>query len=68
MFARGWSTKSGDGGRGLGLALVQQAVRRLHGSIEVSADHGAVFEVLLPLTHETETEREEVEDAARARG
>jgi two-component system CitB family sensor kinase len=68
MFARGWSTKSGDGGRGLGLALVQQAVRRLHGSIEVSADQGAVLEVLLPLTHETATEREGVEDAARARG
>jgi two-component system, CitB family, sensor kinase len=66
MFARGWSTKSGDGGRGLGLALVQQAVRRLQGTIEVSADGGAVFEVVLPLGHAIR--RGEAEDAAGARG
>ncbi|MGH3599671.1 MAG: sensor histidine kinase, partial [Pseudonocardiaceae bacterium] len=51
MFRRGWSTKSADGpvGRGLGLALVGQAVRRHHGSIVVGRETGAVFTVRLPL-------------------
>ncbi|MDQ4085398.1 MAG: sensor histidine kinase [Actinomycetota bacterium] len=66
MFVRGWSTKSGDGGRGLGLPLVQQAVRRLHGTIDVSADRGAVFDVVLPLGRARQ--RGEAEDAAGARG
>lgn len=47
-FHRGWSTKA-DSGRGLGLALVGQAVRRNHGTIEVSALGGAVFTVRLPV-------------------
>ncbi|GAA2844050.1 sensor histidine kinase [Nonomuraea rubra] len=42
-FERGWTTK-GDG-RGLGLALVGQAVRRLGGTIEVD---GSTFTVRLP--------------------
>ncbi|MFI6813681.1 ATP-binding protein [Nonomuraea sp. NPDC050328] len=42
-FTRGWTTK-GDG-RGLGLALVGAAVRRLRGSITVD---GSTFTVLLP--------------------
>ncbi|MEU8248410.1 ATP-binding protein [Nonomuraea sp. NPDC048916] len=42
-FAKGWTTK-GDG-RGLGLALVGQAVRRLGGTIAVD---GSVFTVRLP--------------------
>ncbi|MFG1695415.1 ATP-binding protein [Nonomuraea sp. NPDC049309] len=42
-FEKGWTTK-GDG-RGLGLALVGQAVRRLGGTIEVD---GSVFTVRLP--------------------
>ena len=46
-FDRGWSTKSA--GRGLGLALVAQAVRRSGGSIEVSTMDGAVFTVRLPV-------------------
>ncbi len=45
-FRRGWTTK-GDG-RGLGLAMVGQAVRRLGGTIDVSRDGGAVFTVRLP--------------------
>jgi PAS domain S-box-containing protein len=51
VFRRGWSTKPADGpvGRGLGLALVGQAVRRYHGNIEVGRDIGAVFTVRLPL-------------------
>ena len=46
-FDRGWSTKAD--GRGLGLALVRQAVRRGGGTIEVShGERGAVFTVRLP--------------------
>ena len=47
-FRRGWSTKST--GRGLGLALVGQVVRRHGGSAEVSRsdDGGSLFTVRLP--------------------
>jgi two-component system CitB family sensor kinase len=50
MFRKGWSTKPSTGplGRGLGLALVGQAVRRYGGRIEVGHDEGAVFTVRLP--------------------
>ncbi|MDT3398403.1 ATP-binding protein [Streptomyces sp. B1866] len=49
VFARGWSTKAP--GRGLGLALVRQAVRRNAGTVEVSraAGGGAAFTARLPL-------------------
>jgi two-component system CitB family sensor kinase len=51
-FERGWSTKRGDEGlgRGLGLALVAQTVRRYHGTIEVGAAQlgGAAFRVRIP--------------------
>jgi two-component system, CitB family, sensor kinase len=52
-FDRGWSTKRSeqpeDPGRGLGLALVRQAVRRNEGTIDVDAspEGGAVFTVRL---------------------
>ncbi|MFI5550653.1 ATP-binding protein [Streptomyces sp. NPDC051738] len=52
VFQRGFSTKpAGPGGRGLGLALVRQAVSRHQGVLSVTeADGGgAVFEVRLPL-------------------
>ncbi|MEV6314659.1 sensor histidine kinase [Streptomyces sp. NPDC051776] len=57
IFRRGWSTKAPAGkaglgpGRGLGLALVRQAVRRNGGTISLgrSADGGAEFTVRLPL-------------------
>ncbi|MGH3961705.1 MAG: sensor histidine kinase [Pseudonocardiaceae bacterium] len=51
MFRPGRSTKPSDGpvGRGLGLALVGQVVRRNRGSIDVGQDGGAVFTVRLPL-------------------
>ncbi|MFF7953890.1 ATP-binding protein [Streptomyces griseorubiginosus] len=52
VFRRGFSTKpAGPGGRGLGLALVRQAVTRRKGALTVSeaAEGGAEFEVRLPL-------------------
>ncbi|QDY79090.1 sensor histidine kinase [Streptomyces qinzhouensis] len=50
VFHRGWSTRGS--GRGLGLALVRQAVHRGHGTIELGTgpDGGAQFTVKLPLT------------------
>lgn len=51
-FERGWSTKRGDPrvGRGLGLALVAQVVRRHAGSIDVGRSDlgGAAFVVRIP--------------------
>ncbi|MET8812062.1 sensor histidine kinase [Streptomyces sp. NPDC004549] len=57
VFQRGWSTKPagpGGRGRGLGLALVRQAVTRLGGTLTVTEgeEGGAVFEVRLPLRAE----------------
>ncbi|CCK27354.1 two-component sensor kinase [Streptomyces davaonensis JCM 4913] len=53
VFERGFSTKpaAGPGGRGLGLALVRQAVSRHDGTLTVTgaAEGGAQFEVRLPL-------------------
>ncbi|MET8831381.1 sensor histidine kinase [Streptomyces sp. NPDC004610] len=52
VFQRGYSTKpAGPGGRGLGLALVRQAVHRHEGTLTVTQapDGGALFEVRLPL-------------------
>ncbi|MEW2302627.1 sensor histidine kinase [Streptomyces sp. NPDC006655] len=52
VFQRGFTTKpAGPGGRGLGLALVRQAVGRLEGKLTVAEapGGGAVFEVRLPL-------------------
>ncbi|WP_256104081.1 sensor histidine kinase [Streptomyces sp. ODS05-4] len=58
VFERGWSTRGP--GRGLGLALVRQAVRRGGGSIEVGpgtgAGEGARFTVRLPLGAASGTE------------
>ena len=52
-FTRGFSTKrTGPGGRGLGLALVGQTVRRLGGVIAVVNDPGAVVTVRLPVPAE----------------
>ncbi|WP_129306489.1 sensor histidine kinase [Streptomyces sp. L2] len=52
VFQRGFSTKpAGPGGRGLGLALVRQAVGRHEGTLTVAEaeEGGAVFEARLPL-------------------
>ncbi|TQJ08562.1 sensor histidine kinase regulating citrate/malate metabolism [Lapillicoccus jejuensis] len=53
-FTRGWSSKpvEATGGRGLGLALVQQSVARLGGTVEVSAPPGATWTVRLPVAAE----------------
>ena len=45
----------GSGSRGLGLALVRQAVARLGGSLEVDNDAGAIFTVTLPLSRRART-------------
>ncbi|MDG9720859.1 sensor histidine kinase [Streptomyces sp. DH24] len=52
VFRRGFSTKpAGPGGRGLGLALVRQAVHRHGGTLTVTDAEGggAAFEARLPL-------------------
>ncbi|MFI9601005.1 ATP-binding protein [Streptomyces sp. NPDC052043] len=57
VFQHGFSTKpTGPGGRGLGLALVRQAVRRHEGTLAVTEAEGggAVFEARLPLAHGTD--------------
>ncbi len=55
LFERGWTTKDAVGapatavGRGLGLALVAQAVRRNGGALTVRPGPGAQFSVSLPV-------------------
>ncbi|MBP1235027.1 sensor histidine kinase regulating citrate/malate metabolism [Arthrobacter sp. PvP102] len=49
VFRHGFSTKaSGSYGRGLGLALVRQAVHRLGGTVAITNPRGAHFHVFLP--------------------
>ena len=51
VFRNGFSTKaSGPFGRGLGLALVRQAVQRLGGTMTITSPAGALFRVTLPTT------------------
>ncbi len=58
IFVDGYTTKtaSGIGRRGLGLALVRQLVRRRGGTVSVSRDVGAIFEVHLPASVPTSPE------------
>ncbi len=58
IFVDGYTTKtaSGVGRRGLGLALVRQLVQRRGGTVSVSRDVGAVFEVHLPASAPTSPE------------
>ncbi len=60
VFQRGWSTKA-DGprgnGRGLGLALVSQAVQRNGGTVSVRPGPGAEFRVSLPMPEPAEVSR-----------
>lgn len=49
IFRHGFSTKaSGPFGRGIGLALVRQAVQRLDGTMTITGMDGAQFHVFLP--------------------
>jgi sensor histidine kinase regulating citrate/malate metabolism len=49
MFERGFTTKaSGNGGRGLGLALTRSICLRRGGGVRVSNEDGAVFAARLP--------------------
>ncbi|WP_426998916.1 ATP-binding protein [Pseudarthrobacter sp. N5] len=49
VFRHGYSTKpAGRFGRGLGLALVRQAVHRLGGTMNITNEGGARFNVILP--------------------
>jgi two-component system CitB family sensor kinase len=58
IFRHGFSTKpSGPGGRGIGLALVRQAVQRLGGTLTVNGRRGAKFEVFLPATASPQKEQ-----------
>ena len=53
VFRHGFSTKApGPFGRGLGLALVRQAVQRLGGTMTITSPAGALFRVTLPVTTE----------------
>ncbi|MCU1541506.1 MAG: sensor histidine kinase [Arthrobacter sp.] len=53
VFRHGFSTKTpGPFGRGLGLALVRQAVQRLGGTMTITSPAGALFRVTLPVTEE----------------
>jgi two-component system, CitB family, sensor kinase len=63
IFEDGFTTKLARGTtrRGLGLALVRQAVRRRGGSVEVENEEGALFRIFLPHTHD----RSEPEVATR---
>jgi len=61
-FERGWTTKEATGaprglGRGLGLALVGQAVRRHGGTVTCRPGPGAEFRVSLPLQSPAEVVR-----------
>jgi len=60
IYERGWTTKGADGaprglGRGLGLALVSQAVRRHGGTLNCRPGPGAEFTVTLPLPNPVRT-------------
>ncbi|WP_369134108.1 ATP-binding protein [Modestobacter sp. I12A-02662] len=62
VFERGWTTKESSAapaglGRGLGLALVAQTVRRLGGTLTARPGAGALFEVSLPLRTPAELAR-----------
>lgn len=64
-FRRGFSTKpTSAGGRGIGLALVRQAVGRVGGRLDVATGpDGTTFSVLLP-----DRRPDDVDTAARRRG
>lgn len=59
IFRHGFSTKpAGPGGRGIGLALVRQAVQRLGGTLAINGRGGAKFEVFLPAASAEKEQRQ----------
>jgi sensor histidine kinase regulating citrate/malate metabolism len=59
VFRHGFSTKApGPFGRGLGLALVRQAVQRLGGTMTITSPAGALFRVTLPAATPATTEEQ----------
>jgi two-component system CitB family sensor kinase len=59
IFRHGFSTKaSGPLGRGIGLALVRQAVQRLDGTMTITGKDGARFHVFLPAMAGTDNEEQ----------
>ncbi len=60
ILRHGYSTKpAGPGGRGIGLALVRQAVQRLGGSLAINGRRGAKFEVFLPAAMPAQKEHQQ---------
>ncbi|WP_461174558.1 sensor histidine kinase [Arthrobacter sp. Z1-9] len=60
IFRHGFSTKpAGPSGRGIGLALVRQAVQRLGGTLTINGRRGAKFEVFLPAAVPAQKEHEQ---------
>ncbi|MFD6992649.1 ATP-binding protein [Streptomyces sp. NPDC059943] len=68
VFRRGWSTRGAE--RGLGLALVRQAVHRAHGTVELTPgrDGGAEFTVRLPLGTGADARTDEAADTGTGAG
>ena len=54
---------TGPGGRGIGLALVQQTATRLGGGVDVTAGPGAVFTVRIPVPGPASEQAEHVPEA-----
>lgn len=66
VLKKGFTTKLSDGGgRGIGLALVQQAVHGLGGSLDIGRRTGAVFTVTLPVAARQDVPDEPEMSAAR---
>ncbi|HEY1158905.1 MAG TPA: ATP-binding protein, partial [Arthrobacter sp.] len=60
IFRHGYSTKqAAAGGRGIGLALVRQAVQRMGGTLAINGRRGAKFEVFLPAAVPAEKEHKQ---------
>jgi two-component system, cell cycle sensor histidine kinase and response regulator CckA len=68
IFEPFFSTKHGQGGTGLGLAVAYGAVRQHNGTIEVESaeHHGATFRILVPATDTAPEKHQALEVAPQA--